>query len=197
MSWMDEQRLYLQSGAHRAERRELSPERWRELSAEIQNPALPLDRRAAVRLQLCLEEEAIVRKPGEHIPAWRTVKAFPDLYAEGEKERLQAGHFIHEQGRVCNISSDWEGVLRGGLECRRTGDSAREQSIDAVLAYADRYENRELSRALRTGAQSYLEALQALRILHFCLWVSNVYHNTLGRFDQYMYPYLKRDLDAG
>ncbi|MEG2316127.1 MAG: pyruvate formate lyase family protein [Clostridia bacterium] len=197
MSWMDEQRLYLQSGAHRAERRELSPERWRELSAEIQNPALPLDRRAAVRLQLCLEEEAIVRKPGEHIPAWRTVKAFPDLYAEGGKERLQAGHFIHEQGRVCNISSDWEGVLRGGLECRRTGDSAREQSIDAVLAYADRYENRELSRALRTGAQSYLEALQALRILHFCLWVSNVYHNTLGRFDQYMYPYLKRDLDAG
>ena len=33
------------------------------------------------------------------------------------------------------------------------------------------------------------------RFLHFALWASNVYHNTVGRFDQYMWPYLKADLD--
>jgi len=33
--------------------------------------------------------------------------------------------------------------------------------------------------------------------LHFCLWASNVYHNTVGRFDQYMWPYLKADLESG
>ena len=29
------------------------------------------------------------------------------------------------------------------------------------------------------------------------LWISGVYHNTLGRFDQYMYPYMKSDLEKG
>ena len=36
-----------------------------------------------------------------------------------------------------------------------------------------------------------------LRLLHFTMWCGNNYHNTLGRFDQYMYKYLKRDLDNG
>ena len=35
------------------------------------------------------------------------------------------------------------------------------------------------------------------RVLHFCLWASNTYHNTVGRFDQYMYPYYKADIEAG
>ena len=197
MTRMDEERAYLQTGAHRDKRRELSAEEWQAMSAEIQNPALPLEQRAALRLQRCLEAETIVSRPGERIPGWRTVKAFPDIYAEGEKERLQAGHFIHEQGRVCNISSDWSGVLQGGLEKRRTGDAARERCIDAVLAYGDRYRIAGLSRALRHGADTYLEALQMFRVLHFCLWMSNVYHNTVGRFDQYMYPFWKKDVDAG
>ncbi|MCI5547519.1 MAG: pyruvate formate-lyase, partial [Clostridiales bacterium] len=31
----------------------------------------------------------------------------------------------------------------------------------------------------------------------FCMWCEGEYHNTLGRFDQYMYPYYKHDIDAG
>lgn len=41
------------------------------------------------------------------------------------------------------------------------------------------------------------EGLQTMRILHFALWASNVYHNTLGRFDQYLWPYLKADWEQG
>lgn len=149
--------------------------------------------------------------PDERIPAWRTIVAFPDIYAEGEKERLQEGHFIHELGRVCNISSDWNGILREGLLSRRQqaiktledgrGDAdflrAAIGTIGTVIAYADRYEIPGLSESIRYGAKSFLGALQTMRILHFSLWASNVYHNTLGRFDQYMWPYLKADMEAG
>jgi len=196
MSRMDEQRAFLEANLHHADRRELTEAQWKQISAEIQNPALALDMRAALRLRRFLENERIVRR-GERIPAWRTLKSFPDIYAEGEKERLQQGKYIHEQGRVCNISSDWAGVLTGGLLHRKTGDEARDLCIEAVLVYADRYEDEALSRALREGAKTYPEALKMFRILHFCLWASNVYHNTVGRFDQYMWPFLKADLESG
>lgn len=189
----------------------LSPERLDIIARQIQDPAVPLCLRSALRLKLFLEEEQIVRMPKERIPAWRTLSDFPDIYSPGEKERLQAGHFVHEQGRVCNISSDWEGVLRGGLLPRRQqaranlkmgiGDrdflDAAIITIDAVIAYADRYEIPALSQAIRHGATHFEDALQTMRILHFALWASNVYHNTVGRFDQYMWPYLKRDLEDG
>ncbi len=182
----------------KAFRRELSKERWNEISAQIQNPALSLSERAALRLKLFLEEEQIIKNEGENIPAWRTIIAFPDIYAEGEKEARMAGHYIHEQGRVCNISSDWAGVLKDGLLKRREGANADMQTtIDAVIAYADRYADADLSRAVRNGANGYLDAMKLLRILHFCLWASNVYHNTVGRYDQYMYDWYKADIESG
>lgn len=178
--------------------RELYPEEKAYIEREIQNPKLGLHQRAARRLQLFLEHERIVINPGERVYAWRTIQSFPDIYAPGEKERLTAGHHVHEQGRVCNISSDWEGVLNHGLLPRRALTTPEGRTaIDAVLAYADRYEDPALSRAVRTGAKGYLEALNVFRILHFSLWASNVYHNTVGRFDQYMWPFLKADMEKG
>ena len=35
------------------------------------------------------------------------------------------------------------------------------------------------------------------RILHFTMWCGRNYHNTVGRFDQYMFPYLKADMEKG
>lgn len=177
-------------------RRELTPQRWEEISRQIQDPALPLDERAALRLRLFLEEEdaAPVDSP---IPLARSIIRFPDIYAPGEAERLRQGCHIHEQGRVCNLSSDWEGVLRGGLLARRGASHAQDVCVDAVLAFADRLEDPALSRAVRKGAKTYREALCLLRLLHFVLWASNIYHNTLGRFDQYIYPYYQADKQAG
>ncbi len=177
-------------------RRELTPQRWDEISRQIQNPELPLDERAALRLRLFLEEEdaAPVDSP---IPLARSIIRFPDIYAPGEAERLRQGYHIHEQGRVCNLSSDWEGVLRDGLLARRGASHAQDVCVDAVLAFADRLKDPALSRAVREGAKTYREALCLLRLLHFVLWVSNTYHNTLGRFDQYMYLYYQADKKAG
>ena len=185
-------------GNIKAIRRELTPERWAEISAQIQNPELSLSERAALRLKLFLEEEQIIRNPGENIPAWRTIIAFPDIYADGEKEKRTEGHYVHEQGRICNISNDWEGVIKSGLLSRREkGNRDMQACVDAVIAYADRYEDAELSDAVRNGAKDYLGAMKMFRILHFCMWASNVYHNTVGRYDQYMYPYYKADIESG
>ena len=182
----------------KAYRHELSRQRWDEISAQIQNPALTLSSRAALRLKLFLEEEMIIKNPDEKIPAWRTITAFPDIYAEGERESLTKDHYVHEQGRVCNISSDWEDVIKGGLLPRyKKATEDMRVTIDAVIEYADRYEIADLSDAVRHGAKDYLSALQMFRVLHFSLWASNVYHNTIGRFDQYMYPYFKADIDSG
>ena len=182
----------------KAIRRELSKERWDAISAQIQNPALTLSERAALRLKLFLEEEQIIKNPGENIPAWRTIISFPDIYAGGEKEKLTEGRYVHEQGRICNISNDWEGVIKSGLLARReAGNKDMQATVDAVIAYADRYEDAGLSNAVRYGADGYLGAMKMFRILHFCMWASNVYHNTVGSYDQYMYPYYKKDIESG
>lgn len=49
----------------------------------------------------------------------------------------------------------------------------------------------------RYSARNFREALQFFRILHFFLWLEGDYHNTVGRFDQYMFPYFKADIEAG
>jgi formate C-acetyltransferase len=45
--------------------------------------------------------------------------------------------------------------------------------------------------------RSFQEALQSLRLCHAVVWLSGHYHVGLGRFDQYMWPYLQQDLEAG
>ena len=81
-------------------------------------------------------------------------------------------------------------------------------SIESVLELTARYaalareqgltgEAERLSRVPAQGARNLPEALQSLRILHYAMWCEGDYHNTLGRFDQYMFPYLKADLAAG
>ena len=49
----------------------------------------------------------------------------------------------------------------------------------------------------RYPARNFREALQFFRILHFALWLEGNYHNTIGRLDKYIYPYLKKDIEDG
>ena len=207
---------WIVEGEHKALRMPLDAQTLEGIRAQIQREDLPLVKRAALRLRLLLENERVCVREDERIPGIRTIPEFPDIYADGEKERIFAGHFMHEQGRVCNISSDFEGVLREGLLARRAraektmaegrGDldflEAAIETIDAVIAFADRYadampDGAGLKDAMRYGAKDFLNALRMFRMLHLSLWASNVYHNTVGRFDQYMWPYLKADLDKG
>lgn len=54
-----------------------------------------------------------------------------------------------------------------------------------------------LERVPGLPPRTFSEALQSLRLMHAVVWLSGHYHVGLGRFDQYMWPYLKADLDSG
>ena len=81
-------------------------------------------------------------------------------------------------------------------------------STVAVLELVERYREAAAKKGLTQiaatlgqvpahGARTFHEALQALRILHYCLWCEGEYHCGLGRIDQYLLPYLEGDLAAG
>lgn len=207
----------LRAKEHRAVRRDVSFPPAEEM-AQL-TPA----QRVTVRLCQVLEAELPIVRPQERIAFQRTVKQLPPLFTETEWQDISQSHYTHEQWRVCNISPDYERVIRNGLlyerrHCEERSKTADEQqkafllgviqSIDAVLALVERYRKEAervgnsfvadlLSRVPAQGAKTYAEALQSMRILHFTLWEEGEYQNTLGRFDQYMYPYVQADLNAG
>ena len=183
--------------------------------------------RATERLVYVLELEKPVVLPHEKIAFLRTVVKIPEIYTEAEWTDIKSRHYIHELGKVCNICPDYAYTIKAGLgerrrealqrleSCEAAGDipetvflQAVIKTIDAVEGLARRYAeaaeaagNTSVAGILRNvpanGARTFHEALQFFRILHFALWCSGNYHNTIGRFDQYMYPYLKADLEEG
>ena len=213
---IDEQLAYINSRAHRALRRPLPQPLLDEIAADIQNPALSLAERVTRRLERFLALETPMLLPHTRVQILRTVPAFPDIHAPGEMDGIRKTHFVHEQGRLCNLACDYEIVLREGLEGRRARlpkekteyISCVHRVIDAALSFADRYADLEeasgladqaeaLRRTARYGARTFPEALQLFRLLHFVLWCSGSYHNTVGRFDQYMLPYYERSIASG
>lgn len=183
--------------------------------------------RVAECLSMMLNSETPVILNEERIVFTRTIKRVPSVFSVMEWEKIKLKYFLHEQGRVCNITPNYSYTIQTGLEERRKEaqkrlelcrqDNNREgtefleaviKSIDAVINLAGRYRKKAiemgntavakvLERVPRHGATTFHEALQFFRILHFTLWCEGEYHNTVGRFDQYMYPYLKADMDKG
>jgi formate C-acetyltransferase len=197
-----------------------------DFSASMKNQKLTDILREQERLTWVLENEIPVILPEERIVLTKTIKKIPELYTAEEWSEIKKTHYIHEDGRVCNINSNYSYTIEVGLEQRRKevlnaidiqeakGNNkgiefleAVIRSIDDVEKLTDRYAEeafktgREdicniLKKVPRNGAQSFHEALQFFRILHFALWAAGNYQNTIGRFDQYMYKYLKKDLDS-
>lgn len=183
--------------------------------------------RATARLCYVLEHEQPVLFEDERIAFTRTVTTIPELFTEEEMEQLKKDHWIHEKGDVCNINVDYTKLLYCGFDSKRAqlkelqkqftekneSEKARYVGVqirilDAIQNLADRYRklaeekgntvvSTTLARVPAQAPRNFLEALQMFRIIHFSMWCGRNYHNTIGRFDQYMYPYFKKDLDAG
>jgi len=126
---------------------------------------------------------------------------------------------------VGNVSADWNlAISQGLLRRREVALETRERmaddpeavefldaavtGIDAVLDLARRYADEARKQGRDDLAEildhvpahpprTFHEALQSLRLLHSATWMNATCHVTLGRFDQYMWPYLKGDLEAG
>ena len=181
-------------------------------------------RAARLTRRMC-EAQTVVIDPDERIVFTRTVEKVPALYAEAELRTLTAGRTMHELGPISNICADWGLVLSQGLLGRKAVAMATRgrlasdpvvlefldcaiETMDAVMALAGRYaaEARQtgredvaavLERVPANPATTFHEALQSLRLCHAVLWLSGHYHCGLGRFDQYLWPYLQSDLETG
>ncbi len=179
------------------------------LAAQFQSEGLCPKERMTRRFELLAKLETPVLLEGEKICYLRTVSNIPDCFTEKEWKAIRKKHYIHELGYMSNLSPDYERILKSGLlAVRESADEYGKRVIDAIFDLADRYRNEAekqgkaelaavLKRVPRYGATSFYEALQFFRILHFSLWLEGNYHNTVGRFDLYMAPYLKADMEKG
>lgn len=196
-----------------------------ELNKDFEKKALSPVKRAAVCLSTLLEKEEPIILPGEKIVFTRTITKVPELYTPQEWEIITASHYIHEKGMVCNLSPNYAYTIKNGFEARKKDILHRLEdntltleetdflravytSVESVQSFIRKYEiyaqsvgEGEIASVLNIihskGASNFREALQLLRILHFSIWESGNYHNTLGRFDQYMYPYYLQDIENG
>lgn len=183
--------------------------------------------RAKERILYVLNNERPVVFKDEKIAFMRTVPVLPELFTKDEIEELKKTHWLHEQGEVCNINVDYTMLLKTGFDAKRKEvleladkfknnnevDKAEyllivESILSAVQDLANRYREEAikvgnttvadtLSRIPAKAPSNFIEALQMFRIIHYTMWAGHNYHNTIGRFDQYMYPYFKKDLDNG
>lgn len=168
-----------------------------------------IDERVCVRFERLCAAETPVILPDEKICFIRTVENLPDILSDDEWAKIKERHFIHESGFVSNMCPDYGEIIKDGLLKRaETADDYGKREIAAIIDLSDRYRQeakrqgrediaKSLENVPRYGAKNFREALQFLRILHYSLWLEGCYHNTVGRFDKYMYPYLKRDMELG
>ena len=165
--------------------------------------------RSSQRLRRALEAETPVILDGEKIVFLRTVPNLPDILSETEQEEFFRGRSKHELGFAFNIAPDYAALMSEGLAAVRKRHSADDPTVialDAVMAFAERYAQSRRTRTTDIAdaltqipakpPRSFYEALLFLRLLH-CDLIEGSYHVILGRFDQYMYPYLKADSKTG
>ena len=179
------------------------------LSTTYKELGLSPKERMTRRFKLLAGLETPVLLPDEKICFIRTVKNIPDCFTEDEWAEIKGKHFIHELGYMSNLSPNYERVIASGLLAEReNADEYGKRIIDAILDLTSRYQKKaieegkmELAKVLERvpayGATSFYEALQSFRIIHYSLWLEGNYHNTVGRLDKYMYPYLKADMEKG
>jgi formate C-acetyltransferase len=211
--------------AHHAKRQPPLPEYA--LAERFESQGLDDARRATRRLVAMLETETPVLFPEERIVFTRTNPTVQALFTPGELEKIRAAHTLHERGDVSNINVDYTRLLDCGFAekkrelARRGADFAAQgkqgeadflamqaEILDAAQGLADRYRAlaeaqgrpdvaETLARVPAQPPRTLPEALQMFRILHFTMWLGGNYHNTVGRFDQYMLPYYRADVESG
>lgn len=183
--------------------------------------------RSTERLLFMLKSEKPVVLKDEKIAMLRTVPTLPEIFTEEEFKELRKNHFIHEQGKVCNINPLYSNLIDVGFDAKKaeinhqiekfTRENKQEEIkflnaclriLEGIEEFALKYQKEAekvgntvvaecFSQIPQKAPRNFLEALQFFRLIHFCLWSSFNYHNTVGRFDQYMYPYFKNDMENG
>ncbi len=168
----------------------------------------PAERMSDRFARVCNEEKAVILE-NEQICFMRTVANLPDVFTSDEWDDIKSKHYIHELGYMSNLSPNYyDTIAKGLLAKRESADEYGKAAIDNIIALADKYKAEAekqgradivevLTQVPRYPARNFREALQFFRILHYALWLEGNYHNTVGRFDKYMWKYLDADIKAG
>lgn len=180
-----------------------------DLASQYADQKLPPIARMADRFErLCQAEKAVILQD-QQIVFLRTVANIPECFTENEWAEIKKTHFIHELGYMSNLSPNYYDTIGVGLLAKReNADAYGKKAIDNILMLSDKYlaeakrQGRDdlveiLTQVPRYPARNFREALQFFRILHYTLWLEGNYHNTVGRFDKCIYPYLKADMEQG
>ena len=198
---------FITSHAHHPWRRPAIPSKAEAYAAAGMTPA----QRMADRFCEMAAEEAKNPHilPGQKILLMRTLPNAPDVLTPAEWDTIRKDHFIHESGYISNICPDHMSLIRTGFRAAREGaDPLAVACLDALSALCESYREEALrigrsdaaevlAKVPESPAETFREALQFFRIVHYGLWMEGDYHNTVGRLDVYMMPYLQHDLDAG
>jgi len=127
------------------------------------------------------------------------------------------GTDIYPSHIPCNVTPDYMLLMKPGLAQvladirkmpRNPLREAAVKVLELILDFSDRYQqaakeagNQRLYDALcnvpRNSPSSFYEACLFQKILIYMLRITKHDHITLGRFDQYMYPYFRADLERG
>lgn len=170
----------------------------------------PIERVSDHFERMCNEEKAVILD-NEQIVFLRTViERSPAIFTKEEMSDINKKHYIHESvGFLSNLAPNYYDTIgKGLLEKRKTADDYGKRAIDNIIKLSDKYLNEAkkqgrddivevLTQVPRYKARNFREALQFFRILHYALWLEGNYHVTIGRFDKYIYPYLKNDIEKG
>ena len=164
--------------------------------------------------RICRRFEAVMAMetprilPDEKIVLTRSISDIGHILTDEEEKKLAGEYYIHGT-YVNNVCPNYADVIQNGFGAYY-GDAPpyQKRMMDAVMGLCERYRSlaKEQGRAdivevfdriPRYGARNFREALQFFRILHFSIWVEGDFHITIGRFDQYMYPYYQQDRENG
>ena len=153
-------------------------------------------RRSVERLRYVLGRETPVVLPDERITLLRTVRTVPEIHTGAEEKALRAAHAFHEIGRVFNMCPDYALLMADGFDkkaekiraqlvgaenaAQREFLQAMLEVMDIVSSFAERYRaeaerigNRTVADTLAWipahSPRTLLEALQYLRLLHYCM----------------------------
>lgn len=165
---------------HHAYRRTSIPSRAKEYCAAGLSPA---ERMCARFCEMAVEEAKHPHiLPGQKIVLMRTLPNGPDVLTPEEWNEIRKDHFIHESGYISNICPDHMSLVKIGFKAVREGaDPLAVRDMDALSALCESYRQEAirigrddvaevLAKVPEYPAETFREALQFFRIIHYGLW---------------------------
>ena len=111
---------------------------------------------------------------------------------QGDADYARRHHFLNAVIMSCEAAIKYAkrySALAAQM-AKTTADIKRRKELEEIAAVCD--------RVPENGATSFREACQSFWFIQMLLQIESSGHSiSPGRFDQYMYPYYKKDLDSG